>query len=220
LPRRWPYSDPGYLRSGQGGKTHPVSKNRAKRRGPKGWFAHAMFTPFQGVAAGAGAGVPLFPGTRKNGVRAERLPDSSKGLPCAGWCHPLRRSGIMVTRRLFGFEARAKGSWCGRRDLNPHGPCGPTDFRTRLRLSPPPLSCRRVWGLDYPFTVSRMCFRLSGAARLVSTPSRPECSGRAWLGIAMLQGSPNLSSSASPVSLRALKFALKSDASADSATPA
>jgi len=36
----------------------------------------------------------------------------------------------------------------------------------------------------------------------------------------MLQGSPNLSSSASPVSRRALKFALKSDASADSATPA
>jgi hypothetical protein len=36
----------------------------------------------------------------------------------------------------------------------------------------------------------------------------------------MLQGSPILSSSASPVSRRALKFALKSDASADSATPA
>ena len=57
-----------------------------------------------------------------------------------------------------------------------------------------------------------------GAARLVSTPSRPD-SGRAWLGIAMLQGSPNLSSSASPVSRRALKYSLKSDASADSATP-
>ena len=40
-------------------------------------------------------------------------------------------------RSFFGFEARAKRSWCGRRDLNPHGPCGPTDFRTRLRLSPP-----------------------------------------------------------------------------------
>ena len=42
-------------------------------------------------------------------------------MPYAGWCHPIRRSGIMVTRKLFGFEARAKGSWCGRRDLNPHG---------------------------------------------------------------------------------------------------
>jgi hypothetical protein len=48
----------------------------------------------------------------------------------------------------------------------------------------------------------------------------PAVSGRAWLGIAMLQGSPTLSSSASPVSRRALKFSLKSDASADSATPA
>jgi len=44
-------------------------------------------------------------------------------------------------------------SWCGRRDLNPHGPCGPTDFRTHLRLSPPPPLCSGVWGLDYPFTV-------------------------------------------------------------------
>ena len=38
------------------------------------------------------------------------------------------------------------------------------------RLSPP-LSANRVWGLDYPFTVP--VSRLSGAARLVSTPSRP-----------------------------------------------
>ena len=50
------------------------------------------------LAAGAGAGVPLFPGARKTVQR---------DLPCAGWCHPLRRSGIMVTRRLFGFGARA-----------------------------------------------------------------------------------------------------------------
>jgi hypothetical protein len=28
-------------------------------------------------------------------------------LALAGWFHPLRRSGIMVTRRLFGFGARA-----------------------------------------------------------------------------------------------------------------
>ena len=48
----------------------------------------------------------------------------------------------------------------------------------------------------------------------------PAVSSRAWLGIAISQGSPTLSSSASPVSRRALKFALKSDASADSATPA
>ncbi len=60
-----------------------------------------------------------------------------------------------------------------------------------------------------------------GAARLVSTPSQPD-SGRAWLGIAISQGSLTLSSSAPPVSRRARTQvrSLKSDASADSATPA
>jgi hypothetical protein len=43
-----------------------------------------------------------------------------------------------------------------------------------------------------------------GAARLVSTPSRD----RAWLGIAMPKVSPNLSSSASAVSPRALMVGL------------
>ena len=75
-----------------------------------------------------------------------------------------------------------------------------------------------VWGLDYPFTMP------GSAPGVRCCPSSlytfPACSGRAWLGIAMLQGSPNLSSSASPVSRRALKFALKSGASADFATPA
>ncbi len=124
----------------------------------------------------------------------------------------------MVTRSLFGFKATATGSWCGRRDLNPHGPCGPTDFHTRLRLSPPPLDCSKVWGLDYPFAMPRIS---SGIRRCPSSLyTFPASFSRAWLGIAMLQGSPNLSSSASPVSRRALKFALKSDASADSATPA
>jgi hypothetical protein len=52
---------------------------------------------------------------------------------------------------------------CGPRDLNP-----PNGFSCQLRLSPPPLG---VCGLDYPFTVA---FAV-GAARLVSTPSRPEC---------------------------------------------
>lgn len=56
-----------------------------------------------------------------------------------------------------------------------------------------------VWGLDYPFTLTA-CAAL-GAARLVSTPSP---SG-AWLGIAIQQVSPNLSSSTSGVSSGALK---------------
>src|SRR5258708_38106414 len=81
-------------------------------------------------------------------------PTVQRGLPCAGWRHPLGRSGIMVTHELFGFEARAKGSWCGRRDLNPHGPCGPTDFHTLLRLSPPPTAFAMgfgVWTIPSPY---------------------------------------------------------------------
>ena len=110
------------------------------------------------------------------------------------------------------------GVWCGRRDLNPHSPCGKTDFLTRPRLSPPLLSCQGL-GSGLSLHRARIWLRVSGAARLVSTPSRP-FSGRAWLGIAMLQGSPNLSSSTPPVSRWALKFSLKSVASADFATPA
>jgi len=58
----------------------------------------------------------------------------------------------MVTRNLFGFEARAKESWCGRRDLNPHEPCGSTDFHTLLRLSPPLLFAAGfgVWTIPSP----------------------------------------------------------------------
>ena len=55
-----------------------------------------------------------------------------------------------------------------------------------------------VCGLDYTFTVASAV----GAARLVSTPSPIG----AWLGIAMQKVSPNLSSSASRVSPRALNF--------------
>ena len=120
---------------------------------------------------------------------------------------------------LFGFEARAKGSWCGRRDLNPHGPCGPTDFHTRLRLSPPPTAFAMEFGV---WTIPSPCPDLAPGVRCCpsSLYTFPASFSQAWLGIAMLQGSPNLSSSAPPVSRRALKFALKSDASADSATPA
>ena len=104
----------------------------------------------------------------------------------------------------FSFEARAKRSWCGRRDLNPHRPCGPTDFRTHLRLSPPLLSSAGfgVWTIPSP------CPDFAPGVRCCpsSLYTFPAISGRAWLGIAMLQGSPILSSSASSVSRRALKF--------------
>jgi hypothetical protein len=69
----------------------------------------------------------------------------------------------------------------------------PYGFSYQLRLSPlsPAMPTRqvRVCGLDYPFTVLRPSRRL-GAARLVSTPSRPGLRPfRAWLGIAS-QGFP------------------------------
>jgi len=56
---------------------------------------------------------------------------------------------------------------------------------------------RPVCGLDYPFTVSRK-IRGLGAARLVSTPSRPDSFAGLGSGLP-LQVSPNLSSSASAV---------------------
>ena len=96
-------------------------------------------------------------------------------------------------------------SWCGRRDLNPHGPCGPTDFHTLLRLSPPPTAFAMgfgVWTIPSPYPDSAPGVRCCPS----SLYTFPAVFSRAWLGIAMLQGSPNLSSSAPPVSRRALKF--------------
>jgi hypothetical protein len=118
----------------------------------------------------------------------------------------------------FGFEKRARGSWCGRRDLNPHGPCGPTDFHTLLRLSPPPTAFAMGFGV---WTIPSPCPDLAPGVRCCPSSLYTFLASfsRAWLGIAMLQGSPNLSSSASPVSRRALKFALKSGAYAISPRP-
>ena len=103
--------------------------------------------------------------------------------------------------------------------MNPHGPRGPTDFHTLLRLSPPPTAFAMGFGV---WTIPSPCPDLAPGDRCCpsSLYTFPAVSGRAWLGIAMLQGSPNLSSSASPVSRRALKFSLKSGAYSDSATPA
>ena len=69
---------------------------------------------------------------------------------------------------------------------------------------------RQVCGLDYPFTVPRG-IRGLGAARLVSTPSRSECYSGLGSGLPF-QGSPTLSSSASPVSQASTQVLLKSAA--------
>ena len=98
-----------------------------------------------------------------------------------------------------GFET----DWCGRPELNRHG-LTPNGFSYPLRLSPPdPARRSRRRGLGSGLSLHPGPAAL-GAARLVSTPSR----FRAWLGIAISQVSPNLGSSASSVSRRALKFGL------------
>jgi|SRR5579862_230413 len=94
------------------------------------------------------------------------------------------------------------------------GRLSPADFHTVYGFRRPEHdaseSPRRVCGLDYPFTLLRKKFRSLGAARLVSTPSRLSLSG---LGSGLpFQGSPNLSSSASPVSQTSTQVFLKSAA--------
>src|ERR1035441_1813728 len=86
-------------------------------------------------------------------------------------------------------------------------PCG---FSCRLRLSPPGRGAwersRQVCGLDYPFTLPRT-IRGLGAARLVSTPSRLDSFSGLGSGLPF-QVSPNLSSSASPVSQASTQVSL------------
>jgi hypothetical protein len=70
------------------------------------------------------------------------------------------------------------------------GRLSPADFHTVYGFRRPnvtPWGSRPVCGLDYPFTILRKA-RSSGAAHLVSTPSRLGIR-RAWLGIAV-QGFP------------------------------
>jgi hypothetical protein len=169
-----------------------------------------------------GSRCPLFPGILKNGVLAETSPDSLELFALAGWCHPLRRSGIMVTRNYSASKRGQREVLVRAEGLEPSRALRPNGFSYPSTAFAAPAVLPQGLGSGLSLHQSRIRFRFSGAARLVSTPSRPKaiCFGRAWLGIAILQGSPNLSSSASPVSRRALKFALKSDASADSATPA
>src|SRR5258707_12842732 len=86
--------------------------------------------------------------------------------------------------------------WCGRRDLNPHGPCGPTDFLARCGFRRP---CFLAAGFGV-WTIPSPCPDL--APRLRCCPSSlytfPPVSGRACLGFTMLQASPPLSSPTSP----------------------
>jgi hypothetical protein len=94
------------------------------------------------------------------------------------------------------------------------GRLSPADFRAVYGFRRPDVGAfggsRQVCGLDYPFTLPRR-IRSLGAARLVSTPSRLERLSGFGSGLPF-QGSPNLSSSASPVSQASTQVFLKSAA--------
>jgi hypothetical protein len=86
-------------------------------------------------------------------------------------------------------------------------PTGLTTLRifVPLRLSPPARPKAAVRGLDYPFTMTGDRERITDVRRCPSSlyTFRSEPGGRdgtAWLGITRKKASPNLSSSASPVS--------------------
>jgi hypothetical protein len=136
------------------------------------------------------------------------------------------RDGASHTRKRdhgdpqsFRLHSEGKGKLVRRRDLNPHGPCGPTDFYTLLRLSPPPTAFAMGFGV---WTIPSPCPDLAPGGRCCrsSLYTFPAVFGPGLARDCPVKDSPILSSSASPVSRRALKFTLKSDASADSATPA
>jgi hypothetical protein len=104
--------------------------------------------------------------------------------------------------------SEGKGKLVRAEGLEPSRALRPNGFSYRLRLSPSLLFCQ---GLGSGLSLHRVpdtfpVFRCCPS----SLYTFPAVSGRTWLGIAMLQGSPTLSSSASPVSRRALKFAFKS----------
>jgi len=94
------------------------------------------------------------------------------------------------------------------------GRLSPADFHTVYGFRRPNVTplrgSRQVCGLDYPFTLLRK-IRSLGAARLVSTPSRLEHITGLGSGLPF-KGSPNLSSSASPVSQTSTQVFLKSAA--------
>jgi hypothetical protein len=165
--------------------------------------------------------MPMIPAAQDRSFRKKVEVSSASSYIAARSGRALCKTleGSPLASRTFlqrdSLQALAEGSkmrWCGRRELNPHGPFEPCGFSCRLRLSPPGCCTRSypVCGLDYPFTLPREPRGL-GAARLVSTPSRLE-----YLpGLARdchFKVSPNLSSSTSPVSQASTQVFLKSAA--------
>jgi len=100
----------------------------------------------------------------------------------------------MLTRRLLGFEARAKGELVRAEGLEPSRALRPNGFSYPSTAFAAPAFLPQGLGsglslhhVPDTFPVFRCCPS--------SLYTFPAVSGRAWLGIAMLQGSPTLSSS-------------------------
>ena len=105
--------------------------------------------------------------------------------------------------------------WCGRRESNPHRPFEPCGFSYRPRLSPPGCSSH----LDIRFAVWTIPSPSPDHLRLRCRPSSLYTfPANFWPGLArdchIIEVSPTLSSSASPVSRASTQVFLKSAASA------
>lgn len=128
----------------------------------------------------------------------------------------------MLDQHASGQLRCPKKTWCGRRDLNPHGPFKPCGFSYRLRLSPP--ECDTLGGLT------------SGLRSGLSLHPPPEGPGlrcypsslytfpaglfrRAWFGIA-IAGFPEFGQFYIASFPASTQISFKSVASAGSATPA
>src|ERR1700675_4909497 len=75
-------------------------------------------------------------------AKAEALPYWSfvvETWPCRmSFCCTPTGAPVSSSQARYVWRKRVKPDpWCGRRDLNPHGPFKPCGFSYRLRLSPP-----------------------------------------------------------------------------------
>ena len=135
--------------------------------------------------------------------------------PRCGWCHPWAPGRAHSVPLVPGARERTV-KMVRAEGVEPSRAVKLNGFSYRLRLSPPGCGAlkrpRQVCGLDYPFTLSRK-IRGLGAARLVSTPSRRKFPSGLGSGLPF-QVSPNLGSSASPVSQTSTQVSFKSVASA------
>ena len=143
------------------------------------------------LAAGEEAVLPFFPTRSKRFALRGMVPSPTPKRDHGSAVSRLRSEGKVKLVRAEGLEPS--------RTLRSNG------FSCPLRLSPRPTAFAMgfgVWTIPSPYPDLAPDVRCCPS----SLYTFPAVSGRAWLGIATLQGSPTLSSSASPVSRRALKF--------------